>query len=118
MKEARLLVAESALCESLGADMIEKLEVVLSTYLRQKYSYAVVGDMVVVVYNEEADIPVVAEYTPGENRTETTSCKPVTVTFTRDAEGISVEVSIYLDETSKRDMDSPTVQDIFLNDVS
>mgnify|MGYP007043249579 CR=1 FL=1 len=37
LKEAKLLVAEPALYESLGADMIEKPEAVLPTYLKQKY---------------------------------------------------------------------------------
>lgn len=35
LKEAKLLVAEPALYESLGADMIEKPEAVLPTYLKQ-----------------------------------------------------------------------------------
>ena len=116
--EAKLLVAEPALYESLGADMIEKPEAVLPTYLKQKYPYAAVGDMVAVVYNKTADTPVVAEYTLGEDWTETTSCKLVTTTFTQDAEGISVEASMYLNETFKKDMGSFTIQDIFLNDVN
>ena len=53
LKEAKLLVAEPALYESLGADMIEKPEAVLPTYLKQKYPYAAVGDMVAVVYNKK-----------------------------------------------------------------
>ena len=118
LKEAKLLVAEPALYESLGADMIEKPEAVLPTYLKQKYPYAAVGDMVAVVYNKKADTPVVAEYTLGEDWTETTSCKLVTTTFTQDAEGISVEASMYLNETFKKDMGSFTIQDIFLNDVN
>ena len=118
LKEAKLLVAEPALYESLGADMIEKPETVLPTYLKQKYPYAAVGDMVAVVYNKKADTPVVAEYTLGEDWTETTSCKLVTTTFTQDAEGISVEASMYLNETFKKDMGSFTIQDIFLNDVN
>lgn len=118
LKEAKLLVAEPALYESLGADMIEKPEAVLPTYLKQKYPYAAVGDMVAVVYNKKADTPVVAEYTLGEDWTETTSCKLVTTTFTQDAEGISVEASMYLNETFKKDMGSFTIQDVFLNDVN
>lgn len=118
LKEAKLLVAEPALYESLGADMIEKPEAVLPTYLKQKYPYAAVGDMVAVVYNKKADTPVVAEYTLGEDWTETTSCKLVTITFTQDAEGISVEASMYLNETFKKDMGSFTIQDVFLNDVN
>lgn len=118
LKEAKLLVAEPALYESLGADMIEKPEAVLPTYLKQKYPYAAVGDMVAVVYNKKADTPVVAEYTLGEDWTETTSCKLVTTTFTQDAEGISVEASMYLNETFKKNMGSFTIQDIFLNDVN
>lgn len=118
LKEAKLLVAEPALYESLGADMIEKPEAVLPTYLKQKYPYAAVGDIVAVVYNKKADTPVVAEYTLGEDWTETTSCKLVTTTFTQDAEGISVEASMYLNETFKKDMGSFTIQDIFLNDVN
>ena len=118
LKEAKLLVAEPALYESLGADMIEKPEAVLPTYLKQKYPYAAVGDMGAVVYNKKADTPVVAEYTLGEDWTETTSCKLVTTTFTQDAEGISVEASMYLNETFKKDMGSFTIQDIFLNDVN
>ena len=118
LKEAKLLVAEPALYESLGADMIEKPEAVLPTYLKHKYPYAAVGDMVAVVYNKKADTPVVAEYTLGEDWTETTSCKLVTTTFTQDAEGISVEASMYLNETFKKDMGSFTIQDIFLNDVN
>lgn len=118
LKEAKLLVAEPAFYESLGADMIEKPEAVLPTYLKQKYPYAAVGDMVAVVYNKKADTPVVAEYTLGEDWTETTSCKLVTTTFTQDAEGISVEASMYLNETFKKDMGSFTIQDIFLNDVN
>lgn len=117
LKEAKLLVAEPALYESLGADMIEKPEAVLPTYLKQKYPYAAVGDMVAVVYNKKADTPVVAEYTLGEDWTETTSCKLVTATFTQDAEGISVEASMYLNETFKTDKGSFTIQDVFLEGV-
>lgn len=114
----KVTVVEPSLYESLDAKMLEKLETILPAYLKQKYPYAVTGSIVAVVYNKKDNTPVVAEYTLGEDWTETTSCKFVTTTFTQDAEGISAEASMYVNETFKKDMGSFTIENIFMDGVS
>lgn len=114
----KVTVVEPSLYESLDAKMLEKLETILPAYLKQKYPYAVTGSIAAVVYNKKDNTPVVAEYTLGEDWTETTSCKLVTTTFTQDAEGISAEASMYVNETFKKDMGSFTIENIFMDGVS
>lgn len=117
-EEAKVAVVEPGVYESLGTDMIEEPETVLPTYLKQKYPYAAAESVVAVIYNEKANTPVVAEYTLGENWIETTSSRLVTTTFTQDAEGISAEASMYVNETFKKDLGSFTIQDVFMDGVS
>lgn len=117
-EEAKVAVVEPGVYESLGTDMIEEPETVLPAYLKQKYPYAAAESVVAVIYNEKANTPVVAEYTLGENWIETTSSRLVTTTFTQDAEGISAEASMYVNETFKKDLGSFTIQDVFMDGVS
>ena len=117
-EEAKVTVVEPGVYESLGTDMIEEPETVLPAYLKQKYPYAAAESVVAVIYNEKANTPVVAEYTLGENWIETTSSRLVTTTFTQDAEGISAEASMYVNETFKKDLGSFTIQDVFMDGVS
>lgn len=82
----------------------------LPMYLAKYYPYALEGEAVVVVYNEKA-----TEYTKAaEGWIETPASAPQTMTFTKDEDGITAKISVYLESSLMGTDGGFTAQDVKL----
>jgi hypothetical protein len=79
-------------------------------YLAKYYPYALEGEAVVVVYKEKA-----TEYTKAaEGWIETPAYAPQTMTFTKDTDGITAKISVYLESSLMGTDGGFTTQDVKL----
>lgn len=82
----------------------------LPMYLAKYYPYALEGEAVVVVYKEKA-----TEYTKAaEGWIETPAYAPQTMTFTKDTDGITAKISVYLESSLLGTDGGFTTQDVKL----
>lgn len=98
--DAKVAVVEPDVYTSLGASSISEPDQILPVYLAEKYPYALEGERAAVVYNKSADTPAVMEFTRNvAGWIETPEAVEETVTFTKDADGITAKISVYLNES-------------------
>ncbi len=116
--DARVAVVTPDVYASVGSSFIAAPEHVLPTFLAATYPYAEAGQRAAVVYNKKANTPAVAEYTFNGVWAATPEAVPVTVNFTREAEGIVANMSTYLDETFLGSEGGFTIQNVSLGGLS
>ena len=116
--DARVAVVDPTVYASLGTDVITSPETVLPVFLSSTYPYAVEGDRASVIYNKKADTPAVSEFTYSGVWTETSTSVPTTVTFAKEADGISANTSVYLSETFLGSDGGFTIQNVSLGGLS
>ena len=116
--DARVAVVDPTVYASLGTDVITSPETVLPVFLSRTYPYAVEGDRAAVIYNKKADTPAVSEFTYSGVWTETSTSVPTTVTFAKEADGISANTSVYLSETFLGSDGGFTIQNVSLGGLS
>lgn len=97
--DVKVAVVDPSVYTSLGSTSIATPDFVLPTFLTNKFPYAVEGNKAVVVYNKKANTPVAAEYEFNGVWAPVTSSVATTVTFTKEATGISANMSVFLNET-------------------
>ena len=116
--DAKVAVVDPTVYASLGSEFLSSPETVLPVFLARTYPYAAEGEKVAVVYNKKADTPAVVEYTFDGGWAETPVAVPATVTFMKEADGITANTSVYLSETFLGSEGGFTVQNVALGGLS
>ena len=116
--DARVAVVDPTVYASLGTNVIASPETVLPVFLSRTYPYAAEGERAAVIYNKKADTPVVSEFTFNGIWAEVSTSVPTTVTFAKEADGISANTSVYLSETFLGSEGGFTIQNVSLGGLS
>ena len=98
--DAKVAVVTPDVYASLGTSSISEPEAVLPLFLANKYPYALTGDKIAVVYMKSSSKAAVMEFTKSEaGWIETPTKVAQTVVLTKDADGITAKISVYLDKS-------------------
>ncbi|NDW12819.1 hypothetical protein D0T50_07935 [Bacteroides sp. 214] len=98
--DAKITVVEPEVYASLGTSSISEPDQILPLYLSQKYPYALAGERATVVYNKSADKPAFIEFTKdAATWIVTPAAVEQVTTFTKDNDGITAKISVYMDES-------------------
>lgn len=98
--DAKIAVVDPGVYASLGTSSISEPDQILPLYLNQKYPYALIGERVAVVYNKSVDRPAFTEFTKdAAGWIETPVSVEQVTTFTKDNDGITAKISVYMDES-------------------
>ena len=117
--EAKVAVLNPTVYTSLGTNTIANPDYVLPIYLANLYPFAAEGDKVVVVYNNTAQTSKAAEYTFEKGVwIATPAYVPVTTTFSKDANGIAANMSVYLTESFLGNDGGFTIQNVNLGGLT
>ena len=102
--------------DALGSSTVTSPDYVLPTYLSKKYPYAEVGTKAAVVYNTSKGMTA-SEYTFNSAYTwePTPAYTTETTTFSADADGISANLSVYIDATFLGTSGGFETQDVLLS---
>jgi hypothetical protein len=116
--DARVAVFAPSDYEALGSSVVSEPDYVLPIFLARNYPYAAEGDKVAVVYNKKADTPTVTEFTFDGTWAKTPTSVATTTVFMKDADGISANMSIYLNETFLGDEGGFAAQNVTMGSLS
>jgi hypothetical protein len=116
--DARVAVFAPSDYEALGSTVVSDPDYVLPIFLSRNYPYAAEGDKVAVVYNKKADTPTVTEFTFDGTWAKTPTSVAATSVFMKDADGISANMSIYLNETFLGDEGGFSAQNVTMGSLS
>ncbi len=97
--DAQIAVITPDVYSSLGSDMIATPDNVIPSFLSKNYPYVVDGNKAIAIYKDKSNKYVAKEYTFNKYWYLTPSYIPNTLTFVKDASGISANMSTYIDET-------------------
>lgn len=113
--DAHVAVVEPDVYASIGAGSIKEPELTLPLYLNEKYPYALDDERAAVVYKEDEDKLVVAEFvkkaglwmlTPDHTEQQ--------IVLNKDADGITAKISVFIDESLLGNDGGFTAQDVVL----
>jgi hypothetical protein len=116
--DARVAVFAPSDYDALGSTVVSDPDYVLPIFLARNYPYAAEGDKVAVVYNKKADTPTVTEFTFDGTWAKTPTSVATTTVFMKDADGISANMSIYLNETFLGDEGGFSAQNVTMGSLS
>ena len=112
---AEVAVVEPGVYASMGGSSISDPAQVLPIYLNSKYPYAEDGERAAVVYRKNANALAVMEFTrKAAIWIETPEAVEQVVTFTKDTDGITAKISVYLEESLLGSDGGFVAQDVIL----
>lgn len=113
--DANVAVVTPDVYESLGSSSIASPETVLPAFIASKFPYAEVGQRAAAVYMKSSTKAAVMEFTLSQQGwIETPEAVEQSVVLTKDVEGITARISVYLDKTLLGDDGGFTAYDISL----